>query len=175
MEKQRTEKKHRCKADFIDVEARNTFQVNKVITSIIKCAHGCNHYGLRDALINNNVVEANCPQCDQLETSDHVIRHSHTIKMRREFIKELATELVKKKPEGANVEMIISFAEDIMHCFEQEENEDKYETNQHFIGMKELFRGHMVVDWERVQINSAKHRALNKIVVKKCVEYYMKC
>ena len=60
-EKKYIEKKFEYKADFIDIEARNSFQTNKVTTSIIKCAYRYNHYGLRDAIINNNIVEVNCP------------------------------------------------------------------------------------------------------------------
>ena len=65
---------------------------------MIKCACGYNHYGLRDALTNNNMVEANHPWCNQTEIWDHVIRCSHTMHIRRDFIKELVEELVKNKP-----------------------------------------------------------------------------
>ena len=40
------ERKYRYKKDFIDIEARNTFNIGKVTASMIKCAHGYNYYGL---------------------------------------------------------------------------------------------------------------------------------
>ena len=46
------------KYDFVDVEARNMFLSKKVTPSMIKCAHGHNHCGLRDALINNDMGKA---------------------------------------------------------------------------------------------------------------------
>ena len=50
------------------MEARNVFQTGKVATSMIKCAHRFNHYGLGEAIINNNMVESMCPQCEKVET-----------------------------------------------------------------------------------------------------------
>ena len=41
--------------------------------------------------------------------------------------------------------------------------------------MKELFRGYVVVVCEGTDINSDKYRVLNKIVAKKCMEFYVKC
>ena len=40
--------------------------------------------------------------------------------------------------------------------------------------MKELFRGYIVVVWKGTNINSDKYKVLNKIVVQKCVEFYVK-
>ena len=68
--------------------------MHKVITSTIKCAHGFNHYGLRHAMINDNLIEANCSRCNQVETWDHVVKCSETIEIRREFITELLITLV---------------------------------------------------------------------------------
>ena len=73
-EKKYVKKKFGYKADFIDIEARNSFQTNKIIISIIKCAHRYNHYSLRDVMINENMVEANCPWCNQIEMWDYVIK-----------------------------------------------------------------------------------------------------
>ena len=60
-EKKQAQKKLGYKTDFVDLEARNSFRSYKVITSTIKCAHGFNHYGLRYVIINDNLIEANCP------------------------------------------------------------------------------------------------------------------
>ena len=41
--------------------------------------------------------------------------------------------------------------------------------------MSELFRGHVVKLWFDTDMRSDVHRSLNKIVVRKCVEFYYKC
>ena len=48
------------KYNFADSEARNAFKIGEVTPSLIKCAHGFNHYSLRDSLINNNIIEEYC-------------------------------------------------------------------------------------------------------------------
>ena len=63
MENEHAKQKYGHKNDFIDIEARNTFRVGKITTSMIKCAHGHNHYGQRDAMINLKKKEATCPRC----------------------------------------------------------------------------------------------------------------
>ena len=41
--------------------------------------------------------------------------------------------------------------------------------------MKELFRRCTVKAWKGVHFSTIKYREVNKIVVIKCVEYYVKC
>ena len=41
--------------------------------------------------------------------------------------------------------------------------------------MQELFRGYVVVVWKGTNFSSTKYNVLNKIVAKKCVEFYVKC
>ena len=55
------------------------------------------------------------------------------------------------------------------------ENYDKYETNQHLVGMRELFQGYVVKVWTGANFNQNKYNTLNKIVIKHCIIYYMKC
>ena len=93
--------------------------------------------------------------------------------MRREFIRQLVVELVKAKPRDISEDLIKSFVEDILRYLENKEDEE-YEMNQHLIRMKELFRGYLVVVWQGTNINSDKYRELNKIVVRKYVEFYIK-
>ena len=45
-EKRHVKKKHKCKVDFIDIEARNIFSTKKVRTSMIQFANRHNRYGL---------------------------------------------------------------------------------------------------------------------------------
>ena len=67
-EKSYAVKKSGYKYDFVDIEARNAFQSNKVSLSMIKCAHGFNYFGLRDSMINGTIIELYCPRCDNVET-----------------------------------------------------------------------------------------------------------
>ena len=96
---------------------------------MIKCAHRFNHYGLREAMINNNMVETAYPRCKKIETQDHIIKCKEIIAIRKEFIKELVVELVKNKPDDVYVEQIILFIEDILRYLENEE-EEEYEMNR---------------------------------------------
>ena len=114
---------------------------------MIKCVHGHNHYGLKDEMINDNVVKAKCPRCEQVDTWDHLVKCSEKRCLRKVFMQDLVVTLVKNKPEDVNEDAIISFVEDILKCIENEEKEE-YETNQQYVGMKELFRGYVVIDWE---------------------------
>ena len=94
--------------------------------------------------------------------------------MRKDFIWELVIELVKNKSEEVSVDVIILFVEDILQYLENEE-EKEYKTNQHLVGMQELFRGYVVVVWEGTELRSKKYSVLNKIIAKKCMEFYVKC
>ena len=40
--------------------------------------------------------------------------------------------------------------------------------------MKELFHRYEVKDWDGVEFNINKYHELNRIVVKKCIEYYVR-
>ena len=83
--------------EFIDLEARNAFSEKKVTISMTECA-GFNYCRLRYTMINNNIVEVNCPHCDVVKTWDHFIKCKEKASIRREFVKELVSELVKNKP-----------------------------------------------------------------------------
>ena len=137
-ERRYAKKKLGYKYDFIDTKARNLFNSNEVTPSIIKYAHRFNHFGLRDSMINNNMVEAYCLRCDNIETWDHVIKCKETIKLRKEFIEKLLVELLKQRADGVDMNVIIAFYENILRYLEEEE-EEEYKTNQNYVGMKELF------------------------------------
>ena len=40
--------------------------------------------------------------------------------------------------------------------------------------MQDLFQEYVFIDWEGTNFKSAKYRKWNKIITKKCVEYYDK-
>ena len=70
---------------------------------------------------------------------------------------------------------MFSFGEDIMRYLEYEDDKDECETSQWLIGMKDLFRGCIVKVWFGIDMSSDIHRSANKVIVRKCVEFYAKC
>ena len=162
--------------NFVDYEARDVFKVKDITPSIIKCTYGYNHYGLRDALLNNNMVEERCPRCNSIETWDHVVKCTSTIEIRRNFIQTLLGKLLKNKPESVEVNEIMAYCEDILRYLEDDvEDEDEYETTQRYVGMQEIFRGYIVKNWMGANINCTKYYVLNKVLVYECVMFYNKC
>ena len=173
-ENEYAKKKYKHKFEFIDIEARNAFMAGKVTTAMIKFVHGFNHYGLRDAMVNEQMFEATCPRCESVETWEHIIKCQATIHLRRTFIRNLVVELARNKSDQIHVEEIMSFVEDILRYLENEQ-EEEYEMNQQYVGMQELFRGYIVIDWEGTNFGNKKYKKLNKIIVKRCVEFYDAC
>ena len=140
---------------------------------MIKCAHGCNQHGVRNVKVINNKIEDKCPRCNQIEMWEHAMQCCETKELWREFAKDLVAEWIKHEPGDISDERITSFIEDIVMHLENDK-EEEYGTNQCLAGMQELLRGCAVIDWERAGLNSKRHRLLNTIVVKKCVEFYVK-
>ena len=56
------------KAELINVKERSSFKINKIATSMIKCAHGHNHYGERETLMNKHVTNQDCLRCNGTES-----------------------------------------------------------------------------------------------------------
>ena len=52
-------------------------------------------------------------------------------------------ELLAVKQNKVSVNEIFDMLEDILN-FMEDDDIDEYETNQHMVGMRELFRGHVV-------------------------------
>jgi len=160
--------------DMIDPDAREAIPINKITPSLTKCVHGFNHFGIRSALINNNEIEESCPRCSTDETWEHVVKCVKTAEFRKEFITNLAKELLAVRQEKVSVNEIFDMLEDILN-FLEDDDENEYETNQPMIGMKELFRGHVVKVWKGVDFSQSNYKILNKIVSKHCILYYQKC
>jgi len=161
-------------SDWVDGDAREAVPLNKISTSILKCVAGYNHYGLRNALINNNQTEESCPRCNEVETWEHVVKCDNTVRFRKDFITDMTLEILAIDQNQVSVDEIFSMCEDILNFLESGDHED-YETNQHMIGMAELFRGNIVKVWSGVNFNQNKYQVLNKIIIKHCVLYYEKC
>jgi len=87
--------------------------------------NGYNHYGVKNALINNNIINSECLRCSEAETWDHVIRYKETKNLRWKFVKELAIEIIKAKPSNVYVNDIFNMIEDILWYLEND-NSDEY-------------------------------------------------
>jgi len=168
----------RCKLnhsyDMVDHDARVTIPKNKVTTSMIKCVYGYNHYGLRNKLINQDSTDDTCPRCSEVETWEHIVTCQKTAQMRKEFITNLAKEMIHVDQNDVPLDDIFAMMEDILIFLEGGDTED-YETNQQMVGMTYLFRGYVIKVWKGVNFNQDKYRILNKILIKHCVMYYVKC
>ena len=95
------------------------------------------------------------------------------IGIRKRFIEKLLLELLKNREE-VEVGTIMPFCEDALRHLEND-IEDDYETNQHFVRMKDLFQGYVVVDWKEADFEYKKHKKLNKTLVQHCVMFYNEC
>ena len=54
------------------------------------------------------------------------------------------------------------------------DNVELCESNQQYIGIKELFRGYIAKVWHGTKFALTKYQELNKIIIKECIAYYMK-
>ena len=71
-------------------------------------------------------------------------------------------ELLKNRDE-VDANEIMSFCEDILRYLEND-LEEEHETNQCHVGMTELFRGCIAVDWKEANFDCVKYKKLNKII-----------
>ena len=125
------------------------FKLKDVTPSMLKCSHGFNHYGVRDSMFNDNMVEAYCPRCESIETWDHVARCPRTIEMRKKFMQNLMLEMLKNR-EKVEVNAMMPMCEDML--------------NQHHVGMAELFRSFVMIDWLNADVKCKDYKKLNKIL-----------
>ena len=116
------------KLDFINLETWNAFPIKEVTLSVVKCAYRFNHYGVRDAMINNKIIGEEYPRCSKVEAWDHIIKYKEIKYLRKTFVKDLLKEMIKNKPLYIEVDEIFSIIEDILWYIEQDD-EDKYKTN----------------------------------------------
>ena len=162
------------RVDFIDIEARNSFQTKKVSTSLIKYANSYNQCGARDEIINQKMVGAECLRCSEPETWEHVILCEQTKNHRKPFVENALKELMKNRPPQTYRDVIIEIIKDIV-VYLRKGDEEEYATNQHLIGMHYLFRGYPVKDWKGLNFGETKYESVNKILVKHCVNFYEEC
>ena len=176
--KEQIEEKFPHNYDIIDLEARNAFKCKEVTAVVLKCACGCNHCKIRNALINNNLTEKEYPHCNAIETWDHAIRCLKVRQKQREFIIQLTKQLTKKDNGKIEVKDIFDALEDIVAFFngeEEEDNKEEFETSQRCIGMKSMFRGYAVRDWKQANFHCTKCTELNKVIMRNAVLFYYEC
>ena len=141
---------------------------------MLKYASRYNYYGVRYALINDDMIEENCLRCNEIEMWKYVIKCTDTKKMRKEFVTELLKEIIENKDREVEIEEIFEMIKDILRYLDDKE-EEEYKTNQVIIGMQQLFRGYVIKVWKGVNFNQEKYHSLNKILEKHCILYYIKC
>ena len=96
---------------------------------MINYSHRYNHYGVRNVMFNNNLTEADCSRCNELETWDHVIKCPKTRELQKEFIKDTTLEIIKINKGKINEEEILDMIEDIV-VYLQNRDLEEYKTNQ---------------------------------------------
>ena len=79
----------------VSLKARNVFSTKLATTLVAKCA---NPHGVRQAMINNQIIGSECPRCNELETWDYVVQCRETKHLRGQFIIDLLKELLKHRP-----------------------------------------------------------------------------
>ena len=115
-----------------------------------------------------------CPRCLQKESQEHVIQYSETRHMRVKFILEVYKELKSIQTKEISNNELRAMIKDIRQFMKNEEEED-FETNQSFIGMKQLFRGIIIRAWFGTNFEMNKYVEYNKIIVQYCMKYYWQC
>ena len=81
---------------------------------MITCSYRYNHYGVRNAMFNNNLIEVDYPRCNELETWDHMIKYPKIRELQKEFIKDTTLEMIKINKGKINKEEILDMIEDIV-------------------------------------------------------------
>jgi len=161
------------KWEWVDREARNCFAAG-VGAGTMKCAYGYNHHGKRNAKINNDVCRNKCPRCNAIEDWEHIILCKGVESLKNEYIEELKVLTTKEKINDEERLMVNLIINDIESYLLDDGNE--YNTTQHLIGMKMIFRGWVVKNWSNVnQQTSFNMKKINKIIVKISVQFYSKC
>ena len=87
--------------------------------------------------------QSTCPRCSQAETWEHIIRCQKTTQFRKEFIVNLAKEMIQVNQNDVLPDEIFIIIEDIL-IFMEGGDEEEYKTNEYMVGMTNLFRGYSV-------------------------------
>ena len=72
-------------------------------------------------------------------------------------------------------EILRSMINNIQKYLRGNEDNDEYEANQYFVGMKYLFRGFAIKNWYGTNFSSNIFVEYNRIVIKYCMNFYVTC
>ena len=158
---------------WIDREARDCFG-GGVGNGTLKCVYGYNHHGVRNAKINKELTNEECPRCGKREDWTHVILCEGINEIKYEYLNDVKSNIEKlnlNDEEKQNAEMIIDDIENYILV----ENKE-FITTQHLIGMKMLYRGWVVKNWMNIEERNTttKMKKMNKVLVKQSVIFYSK-
>ena len=158
---------------WIDREARNSFS-SGVGAGTIKCVWGYNHHGIRNAMINRNLVSSKCPRCNNVEDWEHVITCPAIDQLQKEYLKEIKEKGDKIIHTHEDKELFKLILNDVTQYLAMN-TEWNYVTTQHIIGMKNMFKGWIVKGWDDPRKEqSSDMRKVNIMLVKASVSYYSK-
>ena len=129
MFKEYVKRKFKYQADFVDIVARDLLSSITVTVLVIKCAHGYNHYRIREAMINGKSAGTECSRCNEPEMWEHVVKCGKVRSLQREFIKKTAYDLFRVNEHRVHEKIILNMFEGISIFFDSEE-EDEFETSQ---------------------------------------------
>ena len=125
-------------------------------------------------MINNNIIGMEYLRYSEIETWENIVKCKETKYLRKEYIKDLMKEIVKEVPKDISINEIFEMIEDILRYLENDES-GEYETNQGIIGLQYLFRAYIVKVLIGLDFSSTRFKKLNKILIKYCIIYHVKC
>jgi len=158
---------------WVDREARNSFS-GGVGEGTIKCVWGYNHHGVRNAMINKNLCSNRCPRCENVEDWEHVITCPAIDHLQCEYIKEIKEKGNKIIHSDDDKQLFKLIIEDVTQYLARNESWT-YNTTQHIIGMKNMFKGWIVKGWDNPEKEQSPEMIkVNKMLVKASVSYYSK-
>ena len=172
--KEYVKRKFKYQADFADVVARDLFNSTIVTVLVIKYAYSYNYYRIRKAMINGKSTGTECIRYNESKTLEHAVKCWKVRSLQHEFRKKIAQDLFCINGHRVHEEIILNILEDILIFFDSGE-EEEFETSQQYIGIREIFIGFIVKNWEGASFNCEKFRDLNKVLIVNAVLFYKQC
>ena len=111
----------------------------------MKYFYRVNTYGTLDSARNKFNSIYDCLQCSAIETWEHIIQCKKIEEMRLKFIIEMYKELKSIQKETITNEILWTNINDIRKYLRNVQDINEYETNQTFLGMKQLFQGYAII------------------------------
>ena len=137
---------------------------------IIKNSCGFNPHAVRDSLINAT-KSGTYPRCMIDETWDHIVKCASTKTMRTDYLKNIRETLMRTKTHEKKINETNDIFSDVKNYLGGQRD---CVTTQGIIGIDKIFRGYIVKNWHGDDEDCESHHEINKIIVKKSVEFYVK-